>query len=54
MKSKHRTIRIWTKTWRKLKILAALTESTMVRTLDILIDKALKRQRDVDEIKEEV
>jgi len=42
MEKEFRTIRVWKKTWQKLRLLAALTSQTMVKTLDILIDRELE------------
>jgi len=41
MKKEFRTIRVWKKTWQKLRLLAALTNQTMVKALDNLVDKEL-------------
>lgn len=41
MKKEFRTIRVWKKTWRKLRLLAALTNQTMVKVLDNLVNQGL-------------
>ncbi len=39
---KHTTIKIWVETHRKLRILAALLNKSMVEVLDNLVNEALK------------
>lgn len=46
----YQTIRIWVKTQRRLKILSALLEKSMVEVLDELVEERLKA---VEERREE-
>lgn len=39
----HQTIRIWTRTQQRLKLLSALTHESMVETLDRLVEQDLQR-----------
>ncbi len=40
---KYRTTRIWMTTLRKLRVIAALTDTSIVRVIDRLADAELKR-----------
>ncbi len=40
---KYKTTRIWGQTLHKLRLIAALTQSTIVRVIDRLADEELKR-----------
>jgi hypothetical protein len=40
---KYRTTRLWETTLRKLRVIAALTDTSMVRVIDRLADAELKR-----------
>lgn len=43
MKTQHETIRIWSKSVKKLRLIYALTGETMVKILDRIITEELKR-----------
>jgi len=40
---KYQTTRVWTQTLRKLRLIAAMTNTSIVKTLDRLADEELKR-----------
>lgn len=40
-----RTIKVWTTTWRKTRMLAALTDMSMVAILDELVERELECQK---------
>jgi hypothetical protein len=40
---KYRTTRLWETTLKKLRVIAALTDTSMVRVIDRLADAELKR-----------
>jgi hypothetical protein len=42
----YRTTRIWEQTLRKLRLIAALTNSSMVQVIDRLADEELKRLKE--------
>jgi len=42
-KEATQTIKIWVKTQRKLKLLAALTHESMIQALDRLVEQELQR-----------
>jgi len=44
-KEATQTIKIWVKTQRKLKLLAALTHESMMKALDRLVEQELQRLR---------
>jgi hypothetical protein len=45
----YQTIRIWTRTLRSLRLIAALTGERMVQVLDRLITEELRRVREREE-----
>ena len=46
MPPEYQTIRIWTRTLRSLRLIAALTGERMVQVLDRLISEELRRVQD--------
>ena len=46
IKHEFRTIKIWKITWRKLRVLAGLTDRSLVKTMDDLVTAALAQVKD--------
>jgi hypothetical protein len=50
---KYKTTRIWAQTLSKLRLIAALTNTSMVKVIDRLADEELKRLKEGERSKSE-